>query len=235
MSKASGLPARTRDHPVWAALSAYRIGPDDAALPFAARLARENGWTTAHAERVIEEYHRFCFLAVTAAHPVTPSDAVDQAWHLHLTYTRDYWERFCPDVLGRPLHHGPTAGGAAEGHRFFAQYADTLASYEAAKRTVMSSVEHRKHIRSEQGGGERASAHAPTRAADGAVHVGRRNASSPPMTGSTTSSTAAIKCPPSSIEPPGSKPFRLGLRSPLRRSCKDAALVARHRHLSSTS
>lgn len=119
-------------HPLWAKLSRYMIGPDDAALSFEARLARENGWTPAHAARVMEEYRRFCFLAATGDRPVTPSDAVDQAWHLHLTYSRDYWERFCPDVLGRPLHHGPTAGGAAEERRFFAQYADTLARYEQA-------------------------------------------------------------------------------------------------------
>ena len=128
----SGLPEPTRDHPVWRALVAYRIGPDDAALPFAARLARENGWSAAHAGRAIEEYRRFCFLAANTGRPVTPSDAVDQVWHLHLTYTRDYWERFCPDLLGRPLHHGPTAGGAGEQHRFFDQYAETLRAYEAA-------------------------------------------------------------------------------------------------------
>ena len=68
---------------------------------------------------------------MTAGHPVTPSDAVDQAWHLHLCYTRDYWQRFCPDVLGRDLHHGPTAGGRIEEHRYFDQYAATLASYES--------------------------------------------------------------------------------------------------------
>jgi hypothetical protein len=132
MSEAPGLPAPTRDHPVWIALTRHRIGPVGAALSFEARLARENGWTPAHAARVVEEYRRFCFLAATAPHPVTPSDAVDQAWHLHLTYSRDYWERFCPDVLGRPFHHGPTAGGAAEDQRFFAQYADTLHAYQAA-------------------------------------------------------------------------------------------------------
>ena len=81
---------------------------------------------------MIGEYKRFCFLAVTAGHEVTPSDAVDQAWHLHLTYSRDYWERFCPEVLGMPLHHGPTAGGSAEQERYFEQYAQTLKSYEAA-------------------------------------------------------------------------------------------------------
>lgn len=122
----------TPDHPVWASLSRYIVGPQDAALPFVQRLARENGWAPAQAERVFDEYRRFCFLAVTAGHEVTPSDAVDQAWHLHLTYSRDYWERFCPEVLGRPLHHGPTAGGSAERDRFFEQYALTLKAYEAA-------------------------------------------------------------------------------------------------------
>ncbi len=119
------------DHPVWEKLSRYTVGPEDAALSFTQRLARENGWTPAEGERVLDEYRRFCYLAVTAGHEVTPSDAVDQAWHLHLTYSRDYWERFCPEVLGRPLHHGPTAGGADERNRFFEQYARTLRAYEA--------------------------------------------------------------------------------------------------------
>jgi hypothetical protein len=125
-------PPRTAPaHPLWAALSHYRIGPADAALPFEARLARANGWSPSRAARVVEEYRRFCFLAATSGHEATPSDAVDQAWHLHLTYTRDYWERFCPEVLGRPLHHVPTTGGAAAAHRHFDAYARTLASYEA--------------------------------------------------------------------------------------------------------
>jgi len=67
----------------------------------------------------------------------------------------------------------------------------------------------------------------------------RRNVSSPPMAGSATSScSAAIKCPPPSIEPPGSRPFRFGPMSPalpLRRNHEHAALVLRHRDLSATS
>jgi hypothetical protein len=117
------------EDPLWAALSGYPIGSEGTALSFTARLARENGWTTEQAERVIEEYRRFAFLTVRAGHEVTPSDAVDQAWHLHLCYTRDYWERFCP-LLGAPLHHGPTRGGAAENARFYDNYCATLRSYE---------------------------------------------------------------------------------------------------------
>lgn len=117
---------------LWHRLEAHMIGPDDASLTFAARLARENRWSLAHAQAVIGEYKRFCYLAMTAGHEVTPSDAVDQAWHLHLTYTRDYWQEFCPKVLGTDLHHGPTRGGSAERGRFYHQYAATLAAYESA-------------------------------------------------------------------------------------------------------
>lgn len=130
MNATSSFIADYRGHPLWQSLSQYQIGPIDAALPFAARLASENGWSERHAARVIEEYRRFCFLAMTSGEEMTPSDAVDQAWHLHLSYSRDYWERFCPEILGRPLHHGPTAGGDAEQGRFFEQYARTMLRYE---------------------------------------------------------------------------------------------------------
>ncbi|MBA4051330.1 MAG: hypothetical protein C0472_05485, partial [Erythrobacter sp.] len=55
-----------------------------------------------------------------------------QAWHLHLTYSRDYWQRFCREVLRHDLHHGPTEGGPVERDRFYRQYAMTLAAYETA-------------------------------------------------------------------------------------------------------
>lgn len=120
------------DSDLWQRIKAHTIGPVDVSLTFAARLARENRWSLPHAERVIGEYKRFCFLAVTTGHEFTPSDAVDQAWHLHLTYSRDYWQTFCPQVLQTDLHHGPTKGGTAERQRFYHQYAATLAAYEAA-------------------------------------------------------------------------------------------------------
>jgi hypothetical protein len=120
------------DSALWQRIADHNIGPSDASLSFAARLARENRWDAAYAERVIGEYKRFCYLAMTAGQEVTPSDAVDQAWHLHLTYSRDYWQEFCPQVLGADLHHGPTQGGPVERGRFYHQYAATLAAYETA-------------------------------------------------------------------------------------------------------
>jgi hypothetical protein len=117
------------EDPIWQALAQMRIEPPGAALGFTRRLARENGWSRGHAEAVMTEYRRFLYLAATGTTEVTPSDQVDQAWHLHLAYTRHYWEELCARIIGRPLHHGPTAGGASEGRKYRALYAETLQRY----------------------------------------------------------------------------------------------------------
>ena len=109
-----------------ARIESFDIDGGAAALPFAARLAREHGWARTYAERVIREYKRYVFLCMNSATPVCPSEDVDAAWHLHLTYTRSYWKRFCGDVLGRPLHHEPTKGGPAEADKHLAMYEATL-------------------------------------------------------------------------------------------------------------
>jgi hypothetical protein len=102
----------------------------DPGLPdFTARLARENAWSREYTARVTQEYKRFVRLAVTDSETVSPSDAVDQAWHLHLTYSRQYWDQFCVGVLGRPLHHHPSAGDAAARRRCIADYERTLMLY----------------------------------------------------------------------------------------------------------
>lgn len=118
---------KTRD--LFDRISNFEIddGPTD--FSFAQRLGRENGWPPEYTERVIHEYKHFVFLLASAEHPVTPSDQVDQVWHLHLTYTRSYWERLCRDVIGRPLHHTPTRGGNAELRKFNDWYLATLTSY----------------------------------------------------------------------------------------------------------
>lgn len=121
----------SHQNPLWARIAAHPIGGPAAAAAFTRRLARENLWTIAHAQAVVQEYRRFCYLACTAGGEITPSDAVDQVWHLHLIHSRDYWEHFCPDVLRRPLHHGPGDGSSADAARFVRQYEDTLALYAA--------------------------------------------------------------------------------------------------------
>lgn len=105
------------------------IGPVDAVLSFEARLASENGWALAFAYRVMVEYRRYLVIAATGGEEVTPSDAVDQAWHLHMVYTRSYWHDLCRDTLGRELHHDPTTGGEDRREYYRDRYATTLRLY----------------------------------------------------------------------------------------------------------
>lgn len=121
----------TEQAEIYRRIETYPLDDPGAAQPFSARLARENGWSQPYVGRVIAEYKRFVFLAMVAGHTVTPSEQVDQAWHLHITYTRTYWNEFCGEVLGRPLHHDPTKGGTDERDKHYDLYNWTLDSYRA--------------------------------------------------------------------------------------------------------
>lgn len=115
---------------LYAQLQAFAIDHPCASLPFSKRLARDHQWSPTYTQRVIEEYKKFLFLAIVADHPVTPSNAVDRAWHLHLTYTHSYWNDLCTQILLRPLHHHPTQGGQQQQELFWDCYSKTLNSYE---------------------------------------------------------------------------------------------------------
>ncbi len=79
-----------KDHNLWLALEKFEVDAGDETLTFIQRLARENGWSISFARKVFTEYKKFIFLAIISPGQVTPSDQVDQAWHLHLSYTQSY-------------------------------------------------------------------------------------------------------------------------------------------------
>ena len=114
---------------LWQRLSDFEFDDPDAELPFSRFLAVEQRWSRKYADRAIGEYRRFLYLTQIAPHDVTRSKAIDSIWHLHLLYTQSYWAGLCP-LFERPLHHGPSMGGPAEGRRYESQYSLTLATYE---------------------------------------------------------------------------------------------------------
>ena len=114
----------------WDKIEHFELDDPSAALTFSERLARENGWSMQFTLRCIQEYKRFIFLICVIDHPLTPSDQVDQVWHLHLLYTQSYWMDFCQHTLGRQIHHGPTKGGEKEQDKFTDWYAKTKESYK---------------------------------------------------------------------------------------------------------
>jgi hypothetical protein len=120
----------TQELALYERIQQFSFDDIDVRFPFSRKLAKENNWTDEYTQRVIDEYKKFVFLAVVTDHIVTPSEQVDQVWHLHLIYTRSYWEDFCPNILQKPLHHSPTKGGQEEEYKYRNFYNQTLASYE---------------------------------------------------------------------------------------------------------
>ena len=97
---------------------------------FTRHLIKNHGWTERYAYRAIAEYKKFAFLTVVANHQIVPSDAVDSVWHAHLLQTQSYWSIFCPQILGKQLHHHPARGGKEERAEFHKLYLQTIASYQ---------------------------------------------------------------------------------------------------------
>lgn len=114
---------------LWEKLRDFEIDDPGAAMTFTDRLARDNGWTMEFSVRAAQEYKKFIFLNCITTHPLTPSDQVDQVWHLHLLYTQSYWDDMCRDILGRKIHHGPTRGGGKEQEKFTNWYEKTVELY----------------------------------------------------------------------------------------------------------
>jgi hypothetical protein len=120
----------TEQNALWNSIRDFEFDDDASQQTFTDRLVRENGWKYKYAVRTIEEYKKFMFLVSQYNLPLTPSDQVDQVWHLHLIYTHSYWKEFCGNILKKEVHHGPTKGGSKESAKFTDWYSKTLELYK---------------------------------------------------------------------------------------------------------
>jgi len=97
---------------------------------FSQKLAREENWSPAFTERAIEEYKKFIYLCCTLPDGASPSRIVDKVWHMHLLYTQNYWEEFCPNILRFRLHHYPSKWGSEEKQKHKLWFDNTLKHYQ---------------------------------------------------------------------------------------------------------
>jgi hypothetical protein len=106
-------------------------GADPSTRAFADKLARKLGWTQQFACRALTEYKKFVYLGITSDFVVTPSKVIDQVWHEHLLFSKGY-RAFCEEVIGYSFDHDPELTPLDDQTATFrAQYADTLALYQA--------------------------------------------------------------------------------------------------------
>jgi hypothetical protein len=114
---------------LWNRLQHFTLDHPDAEFPFSKKLAKEENWTGNFTQKAIEEYKKFVYLCCIIPDGASPSEVVDKVWHLHLTYTQNYWEEFCPDILQRKLHHHPSSGGKSETEKYSNWFMETLENY----------------------------------------------------------------------------------------------------------
>ncbi|KMQ63966.1 hypothetical protein ACM40_04160 [Chryseobacterium sp. BLS98] len=118
-----------KDEILWNRIQSFSLDASDADFPFSKKLAKEEGWTLDFTMKAIQEYKKFVYLCCILPNGASPSETVDKVWHMHLIYTQNYWEEFCPDVLKRKLHHHPSNGGVSENMRHRNWFSETLKSY----------------------------------------------------------------------------------------------------------
>jgi uncharacterized protein (TIGR04222 family) len=116
---------------LWSSIQQFPLDDPNAAITFSNKLAAKQNWSPDFTKRVVEEYRKFLFLCCISPNGASPSQAVDEAWHLHLTYTQSYWIDLCKNTLNKDIHHHPSRGGDEEDHKHHDWYAETLALYQS--------------------------------------------------------------------------------------------------------
>lgn len=107
----------------------FPLDDDNSQFPFSLKLAKEQGWDYAFTLRAMEEYKRFMYLVCIREKLSSPSVCIDQVWHMHLLYTRSYWDEFCEKILQKRVHHGPSKGGKESREAHILSYSETLNTY----------------------------------------------------------------------------------------------------------
>lgn len=115
---------------LWENIRTFAFDDPASNFPFSKKLQKENNWTSSFTNEAIEEYRKFIFLCCILPNGASPSETVDKVWHLHLTYTTNYWINFCKNTLQKDIHHYPSKGGSEEQSKHTDWYQQTLAKYK---------------------------------------------------------------------------------------------------------
>ncbi|SDQ42843.1 hypothetical protein SAMN05421664_1572 [Chryseobacterium soldanellicola] len=139
---------------LWSRLQEFSLDAPNVDFPFSKKLAKEESWTVDFTKKAIEEYKKFVYLCCVLPNGASPSEIVDKVWHMHLIYTQNYWEEFCPNILKRKLHHHPSKGGFAEKDKHQNWFSDTLKNYkeifnqEAPAEIWNNTIKHKQPVKS---------------------------------------------------------------------------------------
>lgn len=113
--------------PLWLKLNMMNAQGLQAFAPMMKLVEQQMGANVEMAQRIIEEYRKFLFLAMRAGHQVIPPGVINDVWMMHIQNAQNYWENLSQMITERPTAQGIDA-------KSFASMADawtaTLQSYE---------------------------------------------------------------------------------------------------------
>ncbi len=115
---------------LWQNIQDFAMDDANALFPFSKKLAKEQNWSNAFTLKAINEYKKFMYLCCISPTGASPSKIVDEVWHLHLTYTKNYWEDFCGIVLHKKIHHNPSNGSIGDYNKYQNLEKSTMLLYE---------------------------------------------------------------------------------------------------------
>lgn len=88
------------------------------------RIEKEHNYSRGYAAGALREAKRMLYLSASTGKSISPSEAIDPAWHEMLMFTRFYQE--FSNFIGEFIHHDPTPG-VPDGGR---SYLQTKALYQ---------------------------------------------------------------------------------------------------------
>ena len=113
--------------PLWLKLNMMNAQGMQAFAPMMQMMEQQMGASTEMAQRVIEEYRKFLFLAMRAGHQVIPPGIINDVWMMHLQQAQNYWETLGEMITERPVAQGLDAKSFQS---MSDAWAATLQSYE---------------------------------------------------------------------------------------------------------
>lgn len=85
---------------------------------------------------LFDEFKKFVFLSCISNDTIIISQRLDLIWHHYLTFTKEFWDIFCKEVLQREFHHLPSDGSQEAFKIHKKAYEATLDFYEVVFGTL---------------------------------------------------------------------------------------------------
>jgi hypothetical protein len=88
-----------KDESLWNRIQGFSLDAPDADFPFSKKAGKRRKLESRFYAKSHRRIQKICLSLLYSSQRASPSKIVDKVWHMHLIYTQNYWEEFCPAIL----------------------------------------------------------------------------------------------------------------------------------------